>query len=444
MALWKAFRGKHADLDNVEKHDGYVYFCTDDATLFFDYTDTNGNLIRKQISAKDAETLSGLTLDEIKQSINWNDIIDKPTFGSLAEKDEVTRIDLAQDVQQSLAKADSALQSYTETDPTVPAWAKEASKPSYTASEVGALPVSGGGTVTSSNIDVITVKRTDASGGGAAIGFANIDGMLGYIGMNTQSEELRRLKKDKSSWVTMIDAGNINSYAMPNYSIEIYNGTGGSPKPVKFASFNYSTCGSDHGIAAKISLVSGHGNGTHYAFLEDAIIKVNYLGTVNVDNFKYYGIPVSDNGVQRQYGDIFWVIDTTNKIVDFYVLMGQYSYIYQTPWKRLTYSTGGTVTQYTSCTIYSSGDKNWANNSEFALMSDVTSALNSIPTPDVSGQIDTHNTASDAHSDIRSTVNSLASEVAALKSSVVTVYAGSADAMTADVGSDGDIYWVTD
>lgn len=31
---------------------------------------------------------------------------------------------------------------YTETDPTVPAWAKAASKPSYTASEVGALPSS--------------------------------------------------------------------------------------------------------------------------------------------------------------------------------------------------------------------------------------------------------------------------------------------------------------
>ena len=38
------------------------------------------------------------------------------------------------------AKVDSALQSYTETDPTVPAWAKAANKPTYTASEVGALP----------------------------------------------------------------------------------------------------------------------------------------------------------------------------------------------------------------------------------------------------------------------------------------------------------------
>lgn len=38
------------------------------------------------------------------------------------------------------AKLNSALQYYTETDPTVPAWAKADKKPTYTASEVGALP----------------------------------------------------------------------------------------------------------------------------------------------------------------------------------------------------------------------------------------------------------------------------------------------------------------
>lgn len=50
--------------------------------------------------------------------------------------------DLSSAVQTSLGKADTALQSFTETDPTVPAWAKAANKPSYTASEVGALPSS--------------------------------------------------------------------------------------------------------------------------------------------------------------------------------------------------------------------------------------------------------------------------------------------------------------
>lgn len=56
----------------------------------------------------------------------------KPTGG-------IPATDLAQSVQDSLDLADSALQSYTETDPTVPSWAKAASKPSYTASEVGAI-----------------------------------------------------------------------------------------------------------------------------------------------------------------------------------------------------------------------------------------------------------------------------------------------------------------
>lgn len=58
-------------------------------------------------------------------------------LGSLAFKSTVAKSDLAQDVQTSLGKADSALQSYTETDPTVPAWAKAKTKPNYSKSEVG-------------------------------------------------------------------------------------------------------------------------------------------------------------------------------------------------------------------------------------------------------------------------------------------------------------------
>ena len=158
-----------------------------------------------------------------------------------------------------------------------------------------------------------------------------------------------------------------------DYSLEIYNGTSGNPKPVRFLTVNYSTCGSENGVAVKVSMVSGHGNGTSYAFLQDAIIKVNYLGGVSVDSFKYYGQEVSDGGVARQYGDIFWVIDVDNTIVDFYVLMGQYARVQMTPYKRVTYSTGGTITQYTSCTVYSSGDKVWGNNSEIAMKNDIPS-----------------------------------------------------------------------
>lgn len=59
-------------------------------------------------------------------------------LGWLAFKDTVTTNDVSAGIKASLSKADSALQN--ESDPTVPAWAKAATKPSYTASEVGALP----------------------------------------------------------------------------------------------------------------------------------------------------------------------------------------------------------------------------------------------------------------------------------------------------------------
>ena len=58
-------------------------------------------------------------------------------LGTLAFKSSVAKSDLASDVQKSLGRADSALQSYKETDPTVPEWAKAKSKPNYTKSEVG-------------------------------------------------------------------------------------------------------------------------------------------------------------------------------------------------------------------------------------------------------------------------------------------------------------------
>lgn len=70
MALWKPFRGNRSALDAQSLHDGYAYFCTDDGSIHFDYTDADGNLQRKQINAKDAETLTGTSLDDIKNLIS--------------------------------------------------------------------------------------------------------------------------------------------------------------------------------------------------------------------------------------------------------------------------------------------------------------------------------------------------------------------------------------
>jgi hypothetical protein len=58
-----------------------------------------------------------------------------PSGAYVKPDDGIPATDLDEAVRASLGKADSAVQ--TETDPTVSAWAKEAAKPSYTASEVG-------------------------------------------------------------------------------------------------------------------------------------------------------------------------------------------------------------------------------------------------------------------------------------------------------------------
>lgn len=52
----------------------------------------------------------------------------------------IPKTDLASDVQASLDKADTALQSFTEQDPTVPSWAKQSTKPAYDYNEIGNTP----------------------------------------------------------------------------------------------------------------------------------------------------------------------------------------------------------------------------------------------------------------------------------------------------------------
>lgn len=58
----------------------------------------------------------------------------------LVEKADKTEIPTVPTNVSSLINDAGYLTEYTETDPTVPAWAKEKTKPSYTAAEVGALP----------------------------------------------------------------------------------------------------------------------------------------------------------------------------------------------------------------------------------------------------------------------------------------------------------------
>ena len=72
MALFKPFRGSRASLDIQPLHDGYAYFCIDDGTFHIDYVDSEGNLQRKQLNAKEAETLGLHSADEflLKEEID--------------------------------------------------------------------------------------------------------------------------------------------------------------------------------------------------------------------------------------------------------------------------------------------------------------------------------------------------------------------------------------
>lgn len=99
--------------------------------------DDQGNEVDYDILAKDVKFLPDgkdlpTKLAELEDEIGEGGYT--PPVGG------IPKTDLAPDVQTSLGKADTALQSFTETDPTVPSWAKQPTKPTYTAQEVGALP----------------------------------------------------------------------------------------------------------------------------------------------------------------------------------------------------------------------------------------------------------------------------------------------------------------
>lgn len=100
--------------------------------------DGSGVTVSFNAAAEKAAPVSGETLAVIMGKLAKN----FAGLGELAYKGTVAAGDLDEAVRASLARADSALQSFMETDPTVPAWAKAAEKPAYTATEVGAIPLS--------------------------------------------------------------------------------------------------------------------------------------------------------------------------------------------------------------------------------------------------------------------------------------------------------------
>lgn len=81
MALFKISKGISSSLPQ-EKTAGYCWYTIDDSLFYIDYEDENGEVQRKALNAKDAETLLGMSLEEIQNSISWNNLLDKP-FGEV-------------------------------------------------------------------------------------------------------------------------------------------------------------------------------------------------------------------------------------------------------------------------------------------------------------------------------------------------------------------------
>ena len=158
----------------------------------------------------------------------------------------------------------------------------------------------------------------------------------------------------------------MNIKALPNYSINIGSTGAGNPRQVKFLSVNYTNNDGNNACFIKLGAMCSHGNGTSYIFMDDIFIGVTAAGAVTCNVYKYFQSSPGTNGVldnaQRYYGDVFWVIDTTNKVVDFYILCGQYSTMNFTPYTKVGATTSNGITQSSGTVVlYSSGTRNWAN-----------------------------------------------------------------------------------
>ena len=148
---------------------------------------------------------------------------------------------------------------------------------------------------------------------------------------------------------------------LPNYNNQINMTNGGNPRQVKFISVNYNTAATYF----KMGAMCCHDNGISYQFLEDIIIGVTTGGVVTCNVYKYCQVENTLDGVVRQYGDVFYTIDTTNKVVDFYILIGQYSVSQYTPPTKIGNTTIAYVTPMTGSPVYySSGEKVWAHGND--------------------------------------------------------------------------------
>lgn len=124
---------------------------------------TNGNASNVTVTFSAATKRETIVSGESFRTIAGKILKYMNDFGTCAFKSMILKEDLAPSVKSSLEKADSALQSYTETDPTVPAWAKTPTKPLYTPAEIGALSVDDAEANYAKKSDITTIYRPKGS-----------------------------------------------------------------------------------------------------------------------------------------------------------------------------------------------------------------------------------------------------------------------------------------
>ena len=102
------------------------------------YTDTK--IAEAAVGGIDIEQYVGEKVDAVLGGVTEDFDTLKELADKKVDKAEGKGLSTNDFTNDDKSKLNSALQSYTESDPTVPAWAKAANKPTYTASEVGAVP----------------------------------------------------------------------------------------------------------------------------------------------------------------------------------------------------------------------------------------------------------------------------------------------------------------
>lgn len=286
----------------------------------------------------------------------------------------------------------------TETDPTVPDWAKQKTKPYYDYAEIintPAIPTNADFTLaglkeksynsltdkpiiptktsqltndsnfaTTSQIPTKTSQLTNDSNFATTSQIPDTSGLV----PNTRTINSKALSSNIS--LNSKDVG-----ALPDYTITISHQTAGNPRMVKFVSVNYAS----KATCFKMGAMTCHDNGSSYQFLTDMLIAVTTSGVVTANIYKFAQSSIgSVDGVARYTGDVFYVNDTTNKIVDFYILCGQWSVSQFTPVTKVGNTTIAYVTQYSgTATYYSSGTKTWVNGcgTTYARLSDLSNYL---------------------------------------------------------------------